>query len=191
MQAHTVGPRTSCSRDVQLCSSCRSPHTPALCCRVKLCSSHPHAPTQGTVSSPASVMHSRTLPCSPPTTIKGDSFCWGGCVPKWLEEKYVGACLVFSAFSAPNASDALIKHFPHWKRGLCSKARSPSTLQCNALDNLGNHRQAKNAVKVCKHQVKVSVLKPYITTSSSEKQWQGTLQGEHRNLINTKCQHHP
>lgn len=113
--------------------------------------SHPKNPKN--LSSPASASHSRSLPCSPPTAIKGDSLCCGGCVPKRLEEKYVGACLVFSAFSAPNASDALIKHFPHCKRGLCSTARSPSTLQCNALDHLGNHRQAKNAVKVCKHQV--------------------------------------
>lgn len=99
-------------------------------------------------SSPASAPHSASLPCSPPTAIKGDSPCCGGCVPKLSEEKYVGACLAFSALSAPNASDARIKHFPHWERGLCSQARSPSTLQCNVPWTTWGIR-----VEVCKHQV--------------------------------------
>ncbi|XP_038013352.1 uncharacterized protein LOC119709526 [Motacilla alba alba] len=129
----TGGAVQQCSRAVQQrCCRGRAPRGPAPPQGEALLQPPTAPPRSG--SSPASALHSPSLPRSAPAAIKGDSLCCGGCVPKLLGEKYVGACLVFSALSAPNASDALIKHFPRWKRGLCSKARSASALQCNALD---------------------------------------------------------
>lgn len=130
----------------------------------------------------------------------GFSVFWGGCVHKWLQQKYVGTCLVFSAFYVPD--------FPRFKtgqmawsnislsrtqRGLCCKTISPCILTCNAR----NTWQVTGKLKMlCKYAsircwVKISLLRPHITTSSSEKQWQSVRQGEHWSLIITKRRYHP